>query len=290
MWLSPVWNRCKDPSPPVYRPLMHKPGQHFILLGTEADAAQGRAAGLILRDCVTILLPGPQVVHAFIFRAPLEGTVADTVLRHGAGGMDVNGCRVYSAPGDRKDRLPGGDAPKWGTNTYASDAYSLAARGDSPANPAGRWPPNLLLVHGEGCKRVGERSILARGHIPRTGNTVTCFGPNGHAGGPVNNGAYADPDGHETVAAWECQDGCPVKALDEQSGERRFHGGGAFIRRSSKNSNYSPLAFGAESRPAGQRMVEHDDSGTASRFFPQFTSLPEALAWLERLVAGPSSA
>jgi hypothetical protein len=30
---------------------------------------------------------------------------------------------------------------------------------------------------------------------------------------------YADPDGYETVPAWECAEDCPVRLLDEQSGE-----------------------------------------------------------------------
>lgn len=62
-----------------------------------------------------------------------------------------------------------------------------------------RWPANTILSHSDECVLVGERKVKANGAI----------------------GADTAP---ETVEAWECVDGCPVKILDEQSGNL---GGGA---------------------------------------------------------------
>lgn len=54
-------------------------------------------------------------------RKPLTGTVAENVLAHGTGGLNIDGCRVATG-----DDLNGGAS-------------------------AGRWPPNLLLSHSPGC-------------------------------------------------------------------------------------------------------------------------------------------
>lgn len=52
-------------------------------------------------------------------------------------------------------------------------------------NNEGRFPTNVILVHGPECEQT------------RT-----------------------DEDGMEEVAQWDCQDNCPVKELQDQSGER----------------------------------------------------------------------
>jgi hypothetical protein len=75
------------------------PGSHLIVLGQAEDAIQIRKQGLQLRDTVLILLPGPREVFAFLFRKPLEGTVAQNVLKHGVGGLNIDGCRILCAGG-----------------------------------------------------------------------------------------------------------------------------------------------------------------------------------------------
>jgi len=70
---------------------------------------------------------------------------------------------------------------------------------------------------------------------------------------------YADEDGLETVEAWECVEGCPVKMLDEQSGDRPSNGAG----RSMENRK----GFWGNIK---QREVNNPlppSSGGASRFF-----------------------
>ena len=46
-------------------------------------------------------------------------------------------------------------------------------------------------------------------------------------------------------------------------------------------------AYGAESREVGTAMIAYGDFGGASRFFPQFRSVEELRAWVERLIAPP---
>lgn len=192
---------------------MRTPGEHVIVIGTEADALRARAQGLTLRDTVTILLPGPRTLTGYLFRAPLTGTVADNVLRHGSGGLNVDGCRVgYQGKSLEEVRREARSPGKHSSNCQMDYAGGWGPRGDTiEFHPGGRWPTNLVLVHGLGCHR----------HVAKSGE-----------------------------ASWTCQADCPVCHLD---------------------------------RCRSDDLV----AGATSRVFPQFTSLPEAVAWLRRLVGSP---
>lgn len=75
-----------------------------------------------------------------VARKPLDGTVAANVLAHGAGGINVDGCRV----GTGDDRVSGGPT---GKRIDATDGYSggwgFAIDGTERAT-GGRWPANLI--------------------------------------------------------------------------------------------------------------------------------------------------
>ena len=71
---------------------------------------------------------------------------------------------------------------------------------------------------------------------------------------------HADSDGTETIENWNCHTDCPVKILDEQSGELKS---GA-MKKPYKYTN-TGTSLG---KPAGQTKQIHDANyGTASRFF-----------------------
>lgn len=90
---------------------------------------------------------------------------------------------------------------------------------------------------------------------------------------------YADAEGRETVEAWECVEGCPVAELDAQSGERTS-GSSTGHRNVPKTLNtYGRFELRDEKPRQG-------DTGTASRYFPQFPADPAVF----RYVAKPSSA
>ena len=80
----------------------------------------------------------------------------------------------------------------------------------------------------------------------------------GETGQPIG---YASPDGTETVPAWECVEGCPIKMLDEQSGELQRRGN----RNPSAggNSLVKCVPDGGSSGPE----YNQGDTGGASRFF-----------------------
>ena len=74
---------------------------------------------------------------------------------------------------------------------------------------------------------------------------------------------YADKDGKESVANWICADGCPVAALDGQSGVSTSTGGGM------NRSGAGNLVYGKQSGHPKVAEVGHGDTGGASRFFKQ---------------------
>src|SRR5699024_9119255 len=74
-------------------------------------------------------------------RKPLDGTVANNVLTHGVGGLNIDACRVAT-----EDDLNGGGYSKSSTKD-AGDASSYFIKGaiGEFVQPAGRFPANVLL-------------------------------------------------------------------------------------------------------------------------------------------------
>jgi hypothetical protein len=126
--------------------------------------------------------------------------------------------------------------------------------------PAGRWPANLVLTHGEGCQPVGVRKVRSDGGGQAEHSSGGLLNTTGATRGPRWN--YADPDGTETVEAWECDPDCPVFLLDQQSGT--LTSGANPTRRGSDKfrDTYGDFTGQRECTPA--RGI---DQGGASRFF-----------------------
>ena len=79
-------------------------------------------------------------------RKPLsEKTVAENVLKHGTGGINIDGCRVGTEGGTRKY----GEPSYKPSNTLMGELYgNLNGSGFKPIN-AGRFPANLILSYPE---------------------------------------------------------------------------------------------------------------------------------------------
>ena len=250
-----------------------RPGSHVIILGRDCDALAARAEGLQLRDTLAVMLPGGLVLHAFLFRYPLASgmTVGQTALKYGSAAMVIDGCRI------------GAGVKQVSAGATTSEAcYGAYAKGTGRVYTSeGRWPTNLLLVHGSGCKRVGDKRIVG-------------VGSHGSVGGLRHNNTYAqdkysktyertlrqcytDAEGLETVAAYDCEPACPVLKLDRMSGELTSgHLDRASITAENKVYGKAPERVG----------VYEATSGGASRFYPQFASLSEAVSWMLRLIGG----
>ena len=118
-----------------------------------------------------------------------------------------------------------------------------------------------------GCQRVGTRRVREdKGGTRKAG---TEFGQgsgwNSHENRDSVKAGHADADGLETVDDWRCVDGCPVKALAEQSGERKAAGhynGEVTAARHGFIGGNTDAGWG------------YGDTGTAARFFPNFEPSP----------------
>lgn len=114
-----------------------------------------------------------------VARKPLTGTVAQTVLTHGTGALNIDATRV-GAGGQLKWATPRGMGSE---NSFADDAWTQAQgrpHADATASAVGRWPSNVVLSHAAVWDDDAEDLIDA--------------------------------------CADGCVDGCPVAELDAQSG------------------------------------------------------------------------
>ena len=87
-----------------------------------------------------------------VARKPLCGTVAENVLKHGTGGINVDGCRVPTddvIPKMAGKSILGGSSEGW-DRPWKNDPNGLARRQAAAdaaiekANTLGRWPANLI--------------------------------------------------------------------------------------------------------------------------------------------------
>ena len=131
----------------------------------------------------------------------------------------------------------------------------------------GRYPANLVLSHHEECKEVGTKrvktSMGVRGRSQSDMDGQGFYAGRGEVGQTVG---YADADGMETVAAYECVPTCPIRLLDEQSGTSKsvkIEGGAT--RKAQTETTTNPSGWTESNRT--KKTEGYSDEGGASRFF-----------------------
>lgn len=190
-----------------------------------------------------------------------DTTVAN-VLRHGAGALNIDGCRTNN-PGPHAQR---------GRRTFAGFSEDRQVYGDglnsqkSPENPAGRWPTNVVLTHAAILGPDGEiiGDACADGCVPgcpaaeldQQSGITKSSGGSGSASGRPGQAVYGTYGQHR---------GANAGGLGDTGGASRFF-----------------PAFRYEAKaPASERPRLAD--GTAHP-----TVKPAALmSWLVRLVTPP---
>ncbi|GAG53580.1 unnamed protein product [marine sediment metagenome] len=121
-----------------------------------------------------------------VARKPLsEPTVAENLLRHGTGALNLKAAKVLNADGK------------------------------------GRVPANIILVHKPSCKIVGIRKVRVGVAVRRNSGGKNIF--SNVEKPPMADMTYAGPDGFENVHDWECEESCPVRCLNEQAGRHVSH-------------------------------------------------------------------
>lgn len=204
------------------------------------------------------------MVVVTVARKPLsEPTVATSVLSTGVGAINVDGSRI-STSGNEPDsgamfyKNRGLVMPENRHNYFGGeDGVALSTPIDG-----GRWPANLVLQHGVGC-----RATMSRGAV-RAERRAKDVGSDRHDGREsyrLKVGVQGAPRGREgeAVTEWDCEPGCPVSALDGQSGV-------VYSSAGAKGRQGRHDAGSVETRPprSGTEGVRgHSDIGGASRYF-----------------------
>lgn len=275
-----------------------KPGGHLLAAGAPRSghrlAAGLEDAGFEIRDTVTHMFGSgfpkslnlsdgrgtalkPAVEFWTLARKPFGGPVSANVLAHGTGALNIDATRIQ------------GSVPQTthGVSSRQGEVYGHFRDEPEPSivNPAGRWPANVVLSHSPECRAAGTRKVKTGTAVNRNRGDER---PMTVEGTPRrlhshDDETYADAEGLETVASYECVPGCPVRQLDEQTGESVSpsrpvrQGGVTGYDPGSKESIMPREGFG----------VGYGDSGGASRFFASFEHRDEPRF---RYVAKASSA
>jgi DNA modification methylase len=204
----------------------------------------------------------PAVEFWILARKPLEGTVAANVLKHGVGGLNIDGTRIGA---EKRHNSP---ASTTRVQTMGRpDGVGSGWRDDYGGKTvSGRWPANLVLSHSPGCNVVGRRVEKRVSGQPAgsTGKGGIYGNPGTDSVGRTSAGARNKARGlgrgvdvttkHEV---WACVPGCAVRALDEQSGE---------VKAGTSTSKKAGTGYGGNYGPQPP-TVSYGDSGGASRFF-----------------------
>jgi DNA modification methylase len=111
----------------------------------------------------------PAYEPIIVARKPLCGTVAENVLEHGTGGINVDGCRVGTEAWSRKAT---GNSTPYGSET----TWNTSATPDIDRSGVGRWPANLI--------HDGSDEVV--GLFPERDGAVS----NGSKGTTGSNGIY----------------------------------------------------------------------------------------------------
>jgi hypothetical protein len=222
-----------------------------------------------------------------VIRKPLEGTVAANTLKHGCGGLNIDASRITTG-----DALGGGAATQttatqkgnegwvrpWMSDPSAQQAHATRVRDNiAKAEALGRWPANLILSHLSECQQDGMKKVKGTPGGEHSGRKETHkqVGGFGHDRHGVQR--HNDEDGNETVANWICAEGCPVRALDEQSGVCPSTGDHPSTAKNT--SIYRP------GQPPMAQGRLYADTGGASRFFKNIQG--DLVSYLRDLIAPP---
>jgi site-specific DNA-methyltransferase (adenine-specific) len=271
---------------PVVGPKIHGDGKptHYVCEGAMQASAGKCQSGRTTHNPATAAVTDeakkwegfnttlkPSWEPILVFRKPLtEGTVAENVLLHGTGALNIAGCRVATT-----DNLNGGAySGEWRRDpAYTSTDSTPGARPLSRLNsgigdfkqPTGRWPANVALVHAESCRCVGTKKVKGDPREGGEGERPAGFGNVGADKGSdkPNGRCYGDEDGTETVEAWECVPECPVRQLDAQSGVSKSTGG----RIQAKGGIGAAGIYGAYADIHQKGDPGFGNTGGASRFF-----------------------
>jgi site-specific DNA-methyltransferase (adenine-specific) len=204
-------------------------------------------------------------------RKPLEKglSIAENVLKWGTGGINIDGCRVeivgnpYSQGFRKNECNRKGGYEEFAVKTEGDSFKGLKASKTTEHNAQGRFPANLILTHHPECVCKGLKKVKGMIDKPtnRTemGNTWDDENSGLRKNMPKNSGGFADENGEETIEDWDCHEHCPIRIMDEQSGQSKS-------QRSERGYRIQSNVYG-KYKPIEDTLGGYFDTGGASRFF-----------------------
>jgi len=212
-----------------------------------------------------------------IARKAFEGSATQNCAEHGCGALNIDGCRLSSGGSHMRPPVTKQTTVSGDNRTGKALGMNAAGASFTPTNhPGGRWPANLILQHQPGCRQTG--TTTAPGYvINRWDDGAKPFG------GGAGHEYTGEKQGDETVAVWECVEGCSVEGLGEQSGVQRARGNRTPTKRNQSD--------GVTSWGVGQPgPIDGGDAGTAARYFKQVQERDmdeELIEYLTTLISPP---
>jgi site-specific DNA-methyltransferase (adenine-specific) len=188
-------------------------------------------------------------------RKPLEKglSIAENVLKNGTGGINIDATRV-----GLEERTYKGMSVKKpeGSGTFRDDNWMPK---DIEVNVNGRFPANLILTHHPECECVGSKKVKSDAHHTHKYNGKKTLYDGSWKDGEDMGNKFADENGEETIESWNCHEDCPIKIMDEQSGESKS-------QKSERVNIIENQVFGKYNEQENT-LRGHSDKGGASRFF-----------------------
>ena len=163
----------------------------------------------------------PAVEPIVLARKPLEKglSIAQNVLKWGTGAINIDGCRISTSDINGLKKNWDRKKSEQKNAIYEGNWKNIDLNNYAPE---GRFPANLILSHHPDC----------------------CF-----------NGVKKLTNSEQMEEDWTCVDGCPIKIMDEQSGESK-----------SSDTKRNRNTIGSFGMP-NDNTNEYNDKGGASRFF-----------------------
>lgn len=244
-------------------------------------------AGLYIQDCITHVNGQGWPKGKSALKPASEHWI---LARNGSGGaLQIDAARVARGEPIAAHH---GTAKAIARGTFADPCQP----GDAGkiTQSAGSWPPNFALGHCSSCEERGTRRV--KGANATTGVWRGGGKLYGDHRAPADAVAYNDPDGLETVPAFDCLAACdcglsrlataggqaprcacgaamwwccPVAEMDAQSSAKGMHSAGGRAECGSMN-NTAPIGYGGSMVAASFRHGDTENGSAASRFFPRF--------------------
>jgi len=211
---------------------------------TEEQAKQFEGYGTALK---------PAHEPCVLARKPIEGTVANNVLKHGTGGLNIDGSRItHNEPvktTSRKERSAGWNMENTGFDSTQNTQAS--------ANTMGRFPANLILDGSDevvGLFPDTGKSTASKGHFrkgnvvgdERTSKAAGQFGDGAWVAGSLHNDSGSAARFFYTAKSSRAERNAGLEGFDT----KQSVGGGGGIGDYLEDVNSASGKYGSEKAPS----------------------------------------